>query len=359
MKKRKTMKKWMLGGLILFLASACEALSWSEEGKGALSIRMLKETSVSVKAGTPFGEYLIGITDTGGATVISGMYSALPDPVILNPATYTVAALSENLGAPAFDRPIYGSIVEVAVAAGVKNTVQLVCTQVNAGLRIVYDDDFKDHYNVYSVQVTGVDGALTYQGDEMRTGYFAPGTLQIVLSMEGEDPMQVSKKVIARDMLVLTVLANGTGPLTMGSVELSFAVDTAQVWRREEWKPGAPANDGLSPETAYTVAEAQLLSSGENVWISGYIVGGDASTSTFKVAPPFTAASNLVLADSPMEQVRANAMAVELPTSPASLRATFGMPDNGAALLGRRSWFRGNIGTYFGYPGLRATKEGM
>jgi len=357
--KRKTMKNWMLGGLILFAASACETLSWSEEGKGALSIRMLKETAVSVKSGVPFGDYLIGITDRSGAPIISGIYSAIPDPVILEPGNYTITALSELMGAPAFEKPAYGSTVDVGVVAGVKNTVQMICTQINAGLRIVYAPDFKAQYQTYHVKVTGGDGMLTYQQDELRTGYFAPGTLQIELSIEGEESMQISKSVIARDMLVLTVLPGQTNPGVTGSIELQLSVDTLRVWRREEWKPGAPSNDGLTPETAYTVAEARLLGSGNNVWICGYIVGGDATNTAFKTAPPFTANSNLLIADSPLEQQRANCMAVELPTSPASLRATFGMPAHGADLLGRRSWFRGNIETYFGHPGLRTTREGL
>ncbi|MCL2728022.1 MAG: DUF4493 domain-containing protein [Bacteroidales bacterium] len=357
--KRKMMRNWMLGGALLFMASACETLSWSEEGKGALSIRMQRETSVMVKSGVPFGDYLIGITNQVGTTIISGMYSALPDPITLDPGAYTVKALSEQMGAPAFEKPVYGSTVDVGVTAGVKNTLQMICTQINAGLRIVYDTDFKSQYETYHVKITGEDGFLTYQEDELRTGYFAPGALQIVLSIEGQEPVQVSKNVIARDMLVLTVVGGETGSPTTGSIGLNFSVDTTLVWRREEWKLGTPSNDGQTPETAYTVAEAQLLGTANNVWICGYIVGGDTSNNAFKTEPPFTANSNLVIADSPLETVRANSMAVELPTSPAILRTTFGMPANGPQLLGRRSWFRGNVETYFGHPGLRATKEGL
>jgi len=357
--KRKMMRNWMLGGALLFMASACETLSWSEEGKGALSIRMQRETSVMVKSGVPFGDYLIGIANQGGATVISGIYSAIPDPVTLDPGNYTVTALSEPMGAPAFEKPVYGSTVDVGVVAGVKNTVQMICTQINAGLRIVYDTDFKTQYQAYQVNVTGDEGVLTYQKEEERTGYFAPGALQIVLSIEGETPVQVSKNVIARDMLVLTVKGGEAGGPTTGSIELNFSVDTTQVWRREDWKLGASSNDGLTSETAYTVAEAQLLGTATNVWVCGYIVGGDASNNAFRTEPPFTAASNLVIADSPLETVRANCMAIELPTSPAILRTTFGMPANGPQLLGRRSWFRGNVETYFGHPGLRTTREGL
>jgi len=356
--KRKMMRNWMLGGTLLLVASACESLNWSEEGKGALSIRMQKESAVMVKADVPFVDYLVGIAN-GSGTIISGLYSAIPDPVLLDPGAYTVTALSEQMGAPAFEKPIYGSTVDVDVVAGVKNTLQMLCTQINAGLRIVYDPDFKTRYQTYSVEVTGADGVLTYAKEELRTGYFAPGALQIVLSVDGEDPVQVSKNVIARDMLVLTVLPGQTGPETTGSIELLLSADTSRVWRREEWKPGAPSNDGAMPETAYTVAEAQQLTSANNVWICGYIVGGDVTSSVFNAAPPFTVNTHLAIADSPLELLRANVMAVELPTSPAYLRADFGMPANGAELLGRRAWFRGNIDAYFGYPGLRATKEAL
>lgn len=359
--KSTTMWSWTLGlgGVLLCAASACETLSWNEEGKGALSIRMQRETAAVVKADVPFVNYLIEIKDGKGSSVVSDAYNAIPDPVVLEPGTYTVSALSEQMGVPAFEKPVYGSTVDVNVVAAVKNTVQMVCTQMNAGLRIVYKPEFKEQYDSYSVEVTGYDGALTYQKEEERTGYFAPGTLQIVLSAEGEEPVQISKSVVARDMLVLTVLPGATAPGATGAIELQLAVDTARVWRREEWKPGSPANDGLTPETAYTVAEAMALESGTNVWVVGYIVGGDASTSSFKTAPPFSANTNLVVADSPVEAARANCMAIELPPSPPILRTTFGMVENGATLLGRRSWFRGNLETYFGHPGVRSTKEGL
>ena len=361
MMKRTMMKRGMKGGVLLFIlmVTACESLSWNEEGKGALSIRMQKETAVRVKADVSFVDYLIEIKDGSEGVVVSGSYSAIPDPVELDPGPYTVSALSEPMGAPAFDKPVYGSSVDVNVVAAVKNTLQMVCTQVNAGLRIVYKPEFEELYDSYSVEVTGMDGSLTYEKEEERTGYFASGTLEIVLSIDGEDPVQVSKNVIARDMLVLTIFPMEADPGTKGSIELQLSVDTTRVWRREEWKPGASASDGLTPATAYTVAEAQTLESGENVWVCGYIVGGDASTSSFKTSPPFTANTNLVIADSPVEVLRANCMAIELPTSPASLRAEFGMVANGATLLGRRCWFRGNIEAYFGHPGLRATKEGI
>ena len=357
--KRKTLWSWMLGGTFLLAVSSCETLSWNEEGKGALSIRMHRESAVVVKAEVPFVDYLIEIKDGGGSTVVSNKYSLIPDPVELEPGTYTVSALSEQMGVPAFEKPVYGSSVDVSIVAAVKNTLQMVCTQVNAGLRIVYNPEFSAQYTSYNVKVTGFDGTLTYQKDEQRTGYFAPGTLEIVLSADGETPVQIAKNVVARDMLVLTVFPSTQATGTSGLIELQLSVDTSRVWRREEWKPGTPANDGLTMATAYTVAEAQALGSASNVWVYGYIVGGDASNSSFKTAPPFTAASNLLIADSPVEERRASCMAIELPTSPASLRATFSMVANGSSLLGRRSWFRGNVENYFGYPGVRATKEGI
>jgi hypothetical protein len=152
-------------------------------------------------------------------------------------------------------------------------------------------------------------------------------------------------------------LPGETAQGTTGAIELLISADTSRIWRREEWKPGAASNDGATKETAYTVGQAQLLEAANNVWVCGYIVGGDASNTAFKTSPPFTANTNIVIADSPLEVVRANCMAVELPTSPAYLRTNFGMPANGINLLGKMAWFRGNIDAYFGHPGLRATKE--
>jgi hypothetical protein len=350
------MKKMMCVGVCLLALAACESLSWSEKGQGILSLQIQNDAKVFVKSTVAVADYQVVITTAGGEPVLAARYAELPEQILLDPGKYKVSAVSEAFDAPAFDKPIYGAVLDVTVEAGVNNTVQMVCAQINAGLRIVYDPDFSDAYANYSVDVSGDDGSLHYVKTELRSGYFAPGNLSIYLEIEGEDSYSLSKNVSAKDMLVLTVASIPSTPGHAQSISLSIDVDTTRNWRREQWRPGSPA-DGSSPTQAYSVTEAIQLAEGEDVWICGYIVGGDVSTSAVKTTPPFTASSNLAIADSPLETERVNCMAVEISAAPKAIKDAFNMTVNGSALLGQRVWFKGNIAAYFGKPGVRAPKE--
>ena len=350
------MRKMMCVGVSLLALAACESLSWSEKGQGILSLQIQNDARVFVKSTVPTADYEVVITTAGGEQILSERYASLPEQIMLDPGKYKVRAVSEAIGDPAFDKPIYGATLDVTVEAGVNNTVQMTCAQINAGLRIVYEPEFVSNYANYTVDVSGDDGNLQYVKTETRTGYFAPGTLNIYLEIDGEDSYSLSKNVSPRDMLVLTVASIPGTPGNEQGISLSIDVDTTRTWRREQWRPGGPA-DGSTPASAYSVTEAIQLAAGEDVWICGYIVGGDVSTSAIKTSPPFTAASNLALADSPLETERGNCMAVEISAAPKAIKDAFNMTVNGSELLGQRVWFKGNIAAYFGKPGIRAPKE--
>ena len=347
----------MCAGVSLLALAACESLSWSEKGQGILSLNIQNDARVFVKATVPTADYEVVIATAQGQQVLSERYASLPEQIMLDPGKYKVSAVSEAIGAPAFEKPIYGAALDVTVEASVNNTVQMTCAQINAGLRIVYEAEFANAHSNYTVGVSGEDGTLQYAKTETRTGYFAPGTLDIYLEIDGKDGYSLSKSVSARDMLVLTVASTPLSPGGEQGISLSIDVDTTRTWRREQWRPGGQEADGSTPALAYSVIQAIQLAEGNDVWICGYIVGGDVSTSAIKTSPPFTAASNLAIADSPLETERVNCMAVEISAAPKAIKDAFNMTVNGSELLGQRVWFKGNIAAYFGKPGVRAPKE--
>jgi hypothetical protein len=114
---------------------------------------------------------------------------------------------------------------------------------------------------------------------------------------------------------------------------------------------GDPAGSG-SVEDPYNVAYGLNHSSGDNVWVEGFIVGVMETTAD-PFAPsfgaPFQTNSNLIIADREDETSLENALIVQLPAG--AVRAALNLVDN-AGNLGKQVIIRGDLGTYFGRPGL-------
>ncbi len=114
---------------------------------------------------------------------------------------------------------------------------------------------------------------------------------------------------------------------------------------------GDPAGSG-SFEDPFNVAYGLASSSGDNVWVEGFIVGVMETTSD-PFAPsfgaPFQTNSNIIIADREDETSLENALIVQLPAG--AVRAALNLVDN-AGNLGKQVVIRGDLGTYFGRPGL-------
>lgn len=114
---------------------------------------------------------------------------------------------------------------------------------------------------------------------------------------------------------------------------------------------GDPAGSG-SFEDPFNVAYGLAYSSGTNVWVEGYIVGVMETTSdpfAPSFNPPFETISNIIIADRDDEVSLENAMIVQLPVG--AVRTALNLVNN-AGNLGKQVKIRGNLGPYFGRPGL-------
>jgi hypothetical protein len=89
----------------------------------------------------------------------------------------------------------------------------------------------------------------------------------------------------------------------------------------------------------------------EDVWVSGYIVGGDLTSSSASFSPPFSSRTNIVLGPRSSVSSRSSCLAVSLPSG--EIRDDLNLVDN-PSLLGRKVVVRGDIvGSYYGLPGLK------
>jgi hypothetical protein len=89
----------------------------------------------------------------------------------------------------------------------------------------------------------------------------------------------------------------------------------------------------------------------DDVWVSGYIVGGDLTSSSASFQKPFTSRTNIVLGPRSSTTDKSSCMSVQLPTG--EIRENLNLVDN-PSLLGRKVCLRGDIvDAYYGIPGLK------
>ena len=114
---------------------------------------------------------------------------------------------------------------------------------------------------------------------------------------------------------------------------------------------GGGGSDGGSIAKALTVSQARTMAPKNNVWVSGYIVGGDLTTASGNFEEPFKSKSNLILGPRSSTTDRSVCIAVQLPSG--SIRDELNLVDN-PSLLGRKVCLHGNLVTdYFNLVGLK------
>ena len=135
---------------------------------------------------------------------------------------------------------------------------------------------------------------------------------------------------------------------------MSIAVDTVRTWMEEEYEIGAGGGDsGVSSGKAYSVAQAKEHAGEKGVWVCGFIVGGDLSSSKngIKFEGPFESYTNIAIAARSSVTEKSSCMSVQL--SKGEIRNALNLVDN-PGLLGRKVYLKGDIeSAYYGIPGLK------
>ncbi len=146
--------------------------------------------------------------------------------ISLAPGSYTVQAYSATFTAPAFEMPVYADEAEVTVQSESTASVELICTQSNAGVRIVYDEAFQEAHSDYSVSISQQGHSLEYTGlDATRTGYFLPGQATLLLTVDGEQYQQ-TLDLQAQRLYTLTIQDEAA---PSGSLGLTLQIDNSYI----------------------------------------------------------------------------------------------------------------------------------
>ena len=104
-----------------------------------------------------------------------------------------------------------------------------------------------------------------------------------------------------------------------------------------------------------SIAQAMGSAGSEDVWVRGYIVGGDLTQASGSFEGPFTSRTNLILGPKSSTTNRSSCVAVQLSTG--KVRDDLNLVDH-PELLGRKVCLKGNIvDSYFGLVGLKEVDD--
>lgn len=339
---------------LLLLPVSCDSFFLPPED-GQIEIAFQEDIYLQTRSTSPAvpdtNQFLLKVTEANGNVLYEGLYGAAPQTLLATPGTYSVSAVSAEFNAPAFSAPQYGDTQQVTVKGGQICRVQLLCRQLNAGIRLRVASAFPTAYPNGSMHLKAASGKLLYAYAEKRFAYFAPGAVSLILSEGGTDKTLLTRDLAARDMLTLDIGVAAASSPSGARNGISIQVDTTLNWLSEGYTIGGGSGKGKDPESALSVSEARNRAGEQDVWVYGYIVGGDLSSTKASFQAPFSSRTNLLLAARAGTTDRSVCLSVQLQKG--AIRDALNLvdhPDN----LGRAVAIQGDlVEAYYGLPGLQ------
>jgi hypothetical protein len=195
-----------------------------------------------------------------------------------------------------------------------------------------------------------------YGYSEKRIAYFQPGKVSLVLSSNGKDQILMSRTLLAQEILSLGVSVASSGASDDTSRNgISVAVDTSRNWISDSYVIGGQNDKGADMSDALTVSQARSSIGSKDVWVCGYIVGGDLTSASASFDEPFTSRTNILIGPKSSTSDKDACLSVQLPSG--DLREVLNLVDN-PRLLKTKVYLRGDIvDAYYGIPGIKNISE--
>lgn len=359
------MKKMLIVCCLILAASACEMMDRTSGPceTGGLVVRFSEEVKSMVrdlptKAQTAIpdtNDFILRVTNSAGVRIYDGKYGAAPETIIAEPGTYTVDIMSVEFSEPLFDTPQYGDTRTAEIVAGQNTQIDMECTQINAGIRLKIDSDFLTAYPDGILYLKGPGGKVMYSYSEKRIAYFQPGMVSLQLVQGSVTQTLLTRSLEPRQILQINISVGETSASAKGGIRVSL--DTCRVWTVENYEIGGSGtgDGGDDISTALSVSEARSCGRKNDVWVYGYIVGGDLSSSQCSFTAPFVSRTNIVLAGK--SSCRDKEMCLSIQLSKGEIRDRINLVDN-PEFLGRQIYLKGDIvDAYYGIPGLQSITE--
>lgn len=338
--------------VMAFAAVSCGMSGLTDEGVGELRISfdsVVEETVRSVTEIPDTSEFLLTVCDASGNIIYDGKYGGCPEKLEVRAGNYTVSARSIEFTKPAFSAPQFGDEqCAVVDKDGIVN-VRLMCRQINSGVRLSISSAFLSAYPDGVLFLKSSKGKLMYSYKEKRTAYFNPGPVSLILSQNGKDEVMMTRELEPQEVVVIGVDVSGAEGAS-GKTGISMEVDTTRNWSSDRIILGEGGR-GKTQETALNVAQARASAPMTDVWVSGYVVGGDLTSAGGSFEEPFKSRSNLILGPRSTTADRNVCIAVQIPAG--SLREDLNLVDN-PSLLGSKICIHGDlVEEYFSLVGLK------
>lgn len=296
-------------------------------------------------------KFILSIKESDGEEIYYGEYQKRPNEIVLEEGVYEFGVFSREFDGAEFDAPQYGEIIE-ATAEGKELNIQFNCKQLNCGIRLIFGEDFKGRFPSSVIVLKDENNTLNYPYTEERIAYFQPGIVEIILK-NGD----TNRHLLARDLKenqVLGICFSVDPTMGESSAEFTIAIDTGRVWINEKFVYGKE-NDGSSISKALPIADAMNMTGSEDVWVKGYIVGGDLTSTAASYTTPFTSATHFMISDKKGATSREGCMSVELKSG--KIRESLNLVDN-PKNLGKLIYLKGKIvESYFGLRGIKGVTD--
>lgn len=356
MKKIKSMAMALcVLGIAFFTLQGCSQFNLDNgSDKGTISLAISSIDAALYAEGTflksdvalDTNNFILTVTSSDGSVVYDGKYGEKPEEIVVMPGEYKVEVSSIRFAPPMFDAPKFGDSQTVTVEQGINVKVAFNCKQLNAGLRLKFSDEFIAQFPGTGVSIQQRENTVAYDYTQTKYLYLDESMFAMIYSGSNGDTVLMNKALRGGQMVTMNLSYKNT---LISSTTLGMQIDTTRDWVSFDY------NMALNiPYGVLTIPEACRRLE-ERVQVFGYILGGDPTTSSMRVGPPFESKSSLVIATSMTERNRNRMMVVELPTG--TVRDDLNLVNN-PHLLGNPIIVTGTItSSYYGYPGIKSTKS--
>ena len=317
-----------------------------------ISIAEMKADLVSdgtfLKSGTDTdtNNFILSIYSTTGEKIYDGLYGHRPQEIVVTPGSYDVAIYSSRFNPPKFSAPQIGDEQTIVVGEGEQAKVSFTCKQLNAGVRLRFSNDFLAKFPGNGIYVRQQENDLAYDYWQTKYAYVTTDPFNLVYKVGDKDTVLLSKSLLAGQMVTMNLSYSESN--TTASV-INIQIDTTRDWISYDY------NLGLKIPTGALSIEEAKSHIGEKVQVFGYILGGDPTTNTIRVGPPFESKSAIVIAPTMTERNRLDMFVVELPSG--AVRDALNLVTN-PHRLGCPVLITGTVvESYYGYIGIKNTKS--
>lgn len=342
---------------LMFMCIGCgDFIKGNDDGEGEIRWSFSVPGNIATKVSTDIpdtNDFLLEVTDAKGKVLYSGTYGKSPESLLVSAGTYTVSVKSSDFSKPSFSSPQYGDTQAVVVSSGQTAVVRLVCTMMNCGVKLKIAPEFLTAHPSGALFVKSPDGKLAYSYNEKRIAYFRPGTISVMMTEGSKDETIYSRSLKAQDILQLGISASTPSE----DNRISILVDTTRNWISDSHTIGGGGSGGHSSSEAMSVSEAMGNSGESDVWVYGYIVGGDLTSSGSKMATeaPFSKNTHLAIASRSSVTTKSSCIAVELKAG--DIREALNLVNN-PSNIGKRVFIRGDIvSSYYGITGIKNVSD--